>query len=203
MTREEWDILQNSKKKQYKYTPTGKEGQVEETEINGVAEEPGDIVTDVDRQNWNNYLTWLGKKGVQGKDALDKGGLGNKLFSQYIKETPNSGLSLEIIPKIRQAYGQLRNEGIAAIKAGKSGFDMGGGKIVMGANATDDILTHYMSHIPANEKSKDPNYIGKHLTQTFFPGGTVTKKDASGKVIETATQTFSSPSKINKAQKVI
>ena len=160
--------------------------------------EPGDVVTDTDRQNWNNYLNWLGKKGMQGKPELDKGGLGNKLFAQYIKEVPNSGLSTEILPKIRKAYGQLREEGIAAIKAGKSGFDTGGGKIVMGANATDDILTHYMSHIPANELSKEPNYVGQHLTQTFFPGGKMEKKDASGKVIETASQTFTSPAKFEK-----
>ena len=163
--------------------------------------EPKDGVTDADKQNWNNYLTWLGKKGMQGKDELDKGGLGNKLFAQYIKEVPNSGLSIDILPKIRAAYGQLRNEGIASIKAGKNGFDMGGGKVVMGANATDEILTHYMSHIPANEKSTDPNYVGKHLTQTFFPGGTVTKTDPSGKVIEKATQTFATPDTINKLQK--
>lgn len=198
MTKEEWDILQNSKKKQYQYTPTGKEGQVEKTEVKDNSEEPGDGITDVDRQNWNNYLTWLGKKGMQGKPDLDKGGLGNQLFAQYIKETPNSGLSTAIIPKIRQAYSQLRNEGVAAIKAGKSGFDIGGGKIVMGANATDDILTGYMKHIIENEKSKDPNYVGQHLTQTFFPGGTMTKKDASGKVIETASQTFTSPAKFEK-----
>lgn len=202
MTREEWDILQNSKKKQYKYMPTGKEGQVEETEVAGVTEEPGDGVTDIDKQNWNKYLTWLKEKKQQGIPELDKGGLGNKLFEQYIKETPNSGLSTAIIPKIRKAYGQLRDEGIAAIKAGKNVFDTGGGKFVMGANATDEILTHYMPHIISNEKSKDPNYVGQHLTQTFFPGGTVTKIDPSGKVIATASQTFTSPVKFEKLKTI-
>tara|TARA_R110000868_G_scaffold29643_5_gene110271 strand:+ start:646 stop:1257 length:612 start_codon:yes stop_codon:yes gene_type:complete len=198
MTKEEWDILQNSKKKQYKYTPTGKDGQVEETEVSGEPEEPGDGVTDTDKQNWNKYLTWLGKKGMQGKAELDKGGLGTQLFAQYLKETPNSGLSTSIIPKIRNAYGQLRDEGIAAIKAGKSIFNTGEGKGVTGANATDDILTHYMSHIVANEKSADPNYVGQHLTQTFFPGGTMTKTDPSGKVIQTGSQINTSPSKFEK-----
>lgn len=165
-----------------------------------------DEVTDTDRANWNKYLTWLGKKGMQGKEELDKGGLGNNLFAQYIKETPNSGLSIDILPKIRTAYGQLRNEGIQSIKTGKSAFNpssVAGGKLYQGAAATDDILTHYMPHIVANELSADPNYVGKHLTQTFFPGGTVTKKDASGKVIEKATQEFATPDTINKLQKAL
>ena len=39
MTKEEWDILQNSKKKQYKYVPTGNAGEVKKVEITEDSEE--------------------------------------------------------------------------------------------------------------------------------------------------------------------
>lgn len=39
MTKEEWDSLQNSKKKQYKYIPTGNPGEVKKMEIDDSIEE--------------------------------------------------------------------------------------------------------------------------------------------------------------------
>lgn len=69
MTREEWDAKQNSLKKQYKYVPTGKAGEVDEVEIKHnsgeEAEEDG------------------GEKGKKKKDE------GRKLSSQYGKYSGN------------------------------------------------------------------------------------------------------------------
>jgi hypothetical protein len=96
MTKEQWDDQQNASKKNYKYVPTGKPGEVkmvehvEEGEEDGEGEEDSQKIkiTDQHKQDWNKYLGWLKDKGMQGKPELDKGGLGEKLFQEYLKGNP-------------------------------------------------------------------------------------------------------------------
>lgn len=163
MTREEWEAKQNASKKQFKYVSEGTPGQVkkvevteEETETTPDNEEK-ETVSDAIKQDWNSYLTWLDKKGMRGKPELDKGGLGNNLFKQYLKENPNTSLTEKIIPSIRKAYVDLRNDRL---------------KEIQGGSATTSTVNpeNFMNHILLNEKSNNPNYVGQYLTQTLFPG---------------------------------
>lgn len=114
------------------------------------------------KADWNKYLKYLSDKGVQGKPELDKGGLGNKYFDEYVKANPGTSLSTAVIPKIRQAYSELRNTNIETIKKGKGEFN--------GKSGPDVDFSGFMSHIEKNEKSENPNYVGQHLTRTPFPG---------------------------------
>jgi hypothetical protein len=172
MTREEWEAKQNASKKQFKYMSEGTPGQVKKVEVTEEETTPDDEnaegVSDKIKEDWNMYLSWLDKKGMKGKPELDKGDVGNKLFKQYLKETPNTSLSEKVIPSIRKAYVDLRNDRLKEIQSG-------------GATTSTVNPENFMNHILLNEKSNDPNYVGQHLTQTMFPGGKVTN-EATGEV---------------------
>ena len=171
MTREEWEAKQNATKKQFKYVSDGAPGQVKKVEITEKEEaipddETTEPVSDKIKQDWNMYLSWLDKKGMKGKPELDKGGVGNNLFKQYLKETPETSLSEKVIPSIRKAYVDLRNDRLKEIQSG-------------GATTSTVNPENFMNHILLNEKSDKPNYVGQHLTQTMFPGA----KMKTGEVI--------------------
>ena len=131
--------------------------------------EENPISIDKIKSDWNDFLGWLDKKGVKGKPELDKGGLGNEYFNQYIKENPQTVLSKDSIPIIRKEYIALRNKGIEDIKSGKAIFENQTGK--------DANVDRFMKHIILNEESSDPNYIGQHLTQTPFMGSVLKEKE--------------------------
>jgi hypothetical protein len=171
MTKEQWDDQQNASKKKYKYIPTGKPGEVKMVEDNEEDEKNPDDensenespITPKHKEDWNKYLGWLKEKGMQGKPELDKGGVGEKLFQEYLKQNPETSLSKSIIPGIRKEYVNMRDKAIEEMKAGKGGW---------GASATGGKEADYsgfMKHILDNEKSGDPNYVGQHLTMTPFP----------------------------------
>lgn len=180
MTREEWEAKQNSLKKEYKYIPTGTPGQVKKVEAteeegepkhNEKEEKEEPILIDKHKEDWNKYLKWLESKKMRGIPDLDKGGLGNQLFNQYLKENPSTSLTADIIPGIRKEYMKLRESGIDDIAKGKAYF--------MGKTGRDADTTNFMRHIVLNEQSKDPNYVGQHLTQTYFPDIKIDDKEIS------------------------
>lgn len=175
MTREEWEAKQNASKKQFKYVSEGTPGQVKKVEVTEEEEttpddESGETVSDKVKMDWNDYLTWLDKKGMRGKPELDKGGVGNNLFKQYIKENPETSLSEKVIPSIRKAYVDLRNDRLKEIQSGKGSYK--------------GSPESFMKHIVLNEQSGDPNYVGQHLTQTMFPGAKLTSPTGEVKKVE-------------------
>lgn len=113
------------------------------------------------KRDWNDFLLWLDKKGIKGNPKLDKGDLGNKYFNEYLSTHKDTSLNKDIIPLIRKSYTNLRDYNIQQILAGKSTYQ---GKSGAGTDTTD-----FMKHIVLNEQSKDPNYVGQHLTRTYFP----------------------------------
>lgn len=174
MTREEWEAKQNATKKQFKYVSGGEPGQVKKVEITEEETTPddenGEMVSDKVKQDWNMYLSWLDKKGMKGKPELDKGGIGNNLFKQYLKENPETSLSEKVIPSIRKAYVDLRNDRLKEIQGGKGSYE--------------GSPESFMKHIVLNEQSGDPNYVGQHLTQTMFPGAKLTSPTGVVKKVE-------------------
>jgi len=176
MTREEWEAKQNSLKKDVRYMPTGNPGEVKMVESGSTTEEK-DGNPPVDdktlKSDWNKYLEYLEKKGVKGSANLDKGGLGNKYFLEYIKANPGTSLSVDVIPRVRQLYIDLRNTNIEQMKKGNASFSPGG---IVGNKATGNSITgatgdytEFMKNIIENEKTANPNYVGRYLTQTRFP----------------------------------
>ena len=139
------------------------------------------------RNDWNDYTQWLkgqqvpeldnngkplidlstGKnkmKSVHGDPILNTS-LGMQLFKKYIKEHPNTTLSEEYIPIIREELVFNRDRGIKSLQEGRS-------KLTKtfwspGNNGEKD----FMKGLIENEASDNPNYPGQYLTQYFFPGG--------------------------------
>jgi hypothetical protein len=124
---------------------------------------------------WNNFLSFLDKKGLKGKPELEKDNLGNDLFKQWVKDNPNEGLTEQDIPKVRKSYSKVRDIRLKEIKEGKGAYKEG----------TNE--ENFMSFIVENEKSKDPNYVGRRLTQTPFPGTVLNIKDEKGNIVEQRT----------------
>lgn len=156
MTREEWEAKQNSLKKEYKYVPTGNPGEVNKVEN---VNKDGDPDIEKIKSDWNGFLRWLDNKKLRGIPELDTQNKGNNLFNQYIKENPNTSLSVKTIPLVRQAYMDLRDSALKDISEGKAAYE--------------GTPESFMRHIVLNEQTANPNYVGQHLTQTYFPGAKV------------------------------
>jgi hypothetical protein len=142
---------------------------------------------------WNNFLSFLDKKGLKGKSELEKNNLGNDLFKQWVKDNPNEGLTEQDIPKVRRSYSKVRDMRLKEIKDSKASY-------AEGVNEEN-----FMSFIVENEKSKDPNYVGRRLTQTPFPGTILNVKDEKGNIVEqrTAKPSMNKPSDtLNKLKKI-
>lgn len=125
----------------------------------GVGEMP--MVSDRVKQDWNKFLTWLDEKKLRGKPELDKGGLGQKMLEEYLSVTKDTTLNKDIIPAIRKEYMNLRQSNIEDVISGKANWN--------GKSGKDLDFSTFMRHIVENEKTSNPNYVGQHLTQTFFP----------------------------------
>jgi hypothetical protein len=133
------------------------------------------------KSDWNSFLSWMEKKGVKGKPELDKGDTGNKYFKQYIAENPGTSLNESVIPIIRQEYVKLRDDGVKNILEGKGVFSLPGVGNLQGDKAKP-YIDRYMGHILNNERSEHPNYVGQHLTQTYFPPATLNIEE-DGKLV--------------------
>lgn len=77
------------------------------------------------RKSWNDYVDFLKKKGVAGSPELDKGGLGNAMLDQYIRENPGTYLKPEMVKDIQADFSNYRNFALSQVKAGKMVFDEG------------------------------------------------------------------------------
>jgi len=142
-----------------KNMPAMEEESIEAVDDN--EKEEGEGLTEKNKKDWNAYLGWLEEKKLRGKPELDKNDLGNKLFKQYLKENPETTLSVDIIPDVRKEYIKLRDASIQDILSGKISF--------LGKKGAGTDTSGFMSHIVQNEKTTNPNYVGQHLTQTMFP----------------------------------
>lgn len=74
----------------------------------GGGEDPPPL-TPQQRQEWNNYVDWVEKKGYKGSPLLDKKdtGLANNLFNQYKKENPTVTLSLDHVKSVQNEMQNL------------------------------------------------------------------------------------------------
>ena len=73
------------------------------------------------RKDWNEYLNYLEKEGLQGSADLDKGvpTKGITVFKQYLKENPNSSLNSYSSPE--NIVKAIQYE-MSVIRKGESGF---------------------------------------------------------------------------------
>lgn len=105
------------------------------------------------RQAWNNYVAWLGKKGMAGNPALNTNGLGHQMLSQYMQENPNSGLTPDNVVPIQQDFENYRQYNLNRIQKGTMDMQPG------------TTQQNFMANI-----SKVDGYPGSNTTSyTFSP----------------------------------
>lgn len=122
------------------------------------------------KKDWNLYLQYIDKMGYKGKDDLDKGGLGYKLFDEYVANNPSTSLNRDILPIIRKELLNYRTQVLESTKKGK-------GLLMKGVDEKN-----FMAHVVENEKTKIPDYPGKNLTITKFPDDYTFSYDADNKL---------------------
>lgn len=131
------------------------------------------------RTDWNDFLSYLDKKGLKGKPDLDKGGLGYKVFDEYVKQNPNTSLSRDSLPVIRKEILNYRQWVLDQAKQGKVSLNNGVNE------------NNFMRHVVLNETTKDPNLPGQNLTSTIFPDAYLKTVDLSKGTTTTTNLGFS------------
>lgn len=144
----------------------------------------GDQLTTEEKVQWNKFLDYLDKKKIRGKEELGRGGAGEGEFQKFKKQNPSITLEISDIPRVRKSYLNWRDEAINEIKSGRGMYEAAKSKEKMGANVDfSDFMLPYIE----NEKTANPNLIGKNITSMYFPTGET--------VVETKTsKTTMSPS---------
>lgn len=145
---------------------------------NTIEGEPGDEdkAASVDnriRAEWNNYVSWLDKKGYKGKPELDKNGLGFKMIEQYKQENPETVLSKDMIIPIQKEFQNYRKYALEQIKAGKA-------KLADGV--TEDNFMKDLSVVDG--------IPGQRTTSFMFPSSYLKLFDEKDKLLEMQNKGF-------------
>lgn len=109
-------------------------------------------ITNQNRNDWNLFVDWLEKKGVKGKAELDSNELGNKYLAQYIKETPTTSLTVDLIKPIQNDFQDYRTFAINEVKNKRGNFGVG----------VDE--SNFMKNL-----SNIDGLIGQYTSQVKFP----------------------------------
>lgn len=148
---------------------------MEENKDGGKVVEPQ--MTNEIRKGWNDFTSWLAKKGLQGKPELDKNDYGFQVLEEYRKENPETPITRELIPAIQKEFSNYRDWSLKKIKEGKAGFAPG---------VTED---NYMKSLSIVD-----GYPGQFTTRHSFPE-TYLQTMEDGKVISKENQGFATTNK--------
>lgn len=114
--------------------------------------ESKETVTNEIRSDWNKYIEWLRSKKLAGDQSLDHKGKGVQLLQDYMKEHPETTISLEKIDDIQEEFKRYREWSLNEIKAGRSAFSEGVSE------------KNYMTHL-----SDADGIPGQYTTRHSFP----------------------------------
>ncbi len=87
--------------------------------------ESKESITDQLRQDWNDYVDWLEKKGLKGDAKLDEGDLGLKMIDQYRAEHPETTVSNKTVQQVQEAFEDYKEWVVDQVKQGKAAFAPG------------------------------------------------------------------------------
>lgn len=91
-------------------------------------EEPKDKKPVVDnnvRRAWNEFTSYLEKKGLKGNPILDRGEKSFEVLEMYRKENPNTPLTRAHIVPIQEDFGRYRQGIIDKIEKSKASYGTG------------------------------------------------------------------------------
>ena len=133
-------------------------------------------------QDWNNYTSWLEKKGLKGSPALDKSDLGGKMIDLYRKENPDTTVSREIVPAIQQGFSKYRDNAINDLRTHKAQMnddpkDPNKGRWVDPKENLDNFMKD-LSIVDGIPGQKTTSHVfPKSYMQTFMNGKLIKKED--------------------------
>jgi len=72
---------------------------------------PAKELTPQQRQDWNNYVDYVEKKGFKGSPQLDKKdtGLAKKLFDEYVKANPATSINYDTVKSVQYEMQKLKD----------------------------------------------------------------------------------------------
>ncbi len=126
----------------------------------GGGEEDAPVIDNRVRSDWNKYVDYLRTKGLAGNEILDKGGYGNQVLQQYIKENPSTSLTVDIVKPLQSEFMKYRQWALDRIKTGRAAF-------ATGANENN-----FMAQLSPNDA-----YAGSKTTSYKFPNEYLTTYD--------------------------
>jgi len=138
---------------------------------------PTKPITNQHRQAWNDFQSYLSKKGLAGSPELDKGDNGVKALEQYRKENPNTPLTKELVAPIQTEFQKYRQWALDNIKSGN-------GKFAPGVNE-DNFM---------KELSTVDGIPGSKTTKHQFPSSYLNHLNEQGKVEKTDNRGFATTS---------
>ena len=137
------------------------------------------------RQDYNDYLGWLDKKGLKGHPSLDKNDLGGQMIDQYQKETPNTSVNRAAIVPIQQELSKYRDYSINQLRTGKA--QLSDDKTPQGRFVKpNENLDNYMKNL-----SQVDGIAGQKTTSTAFPLSYLKTFDTNNNLISNENKGFS------------
>lgn len=126
-------------------------------------------VTNQQRQDWNQYIQYLQKRKLAGDPSLDTNNLGKNMLAKYIKENPNTSLTVDSVIPIQKDFANYRQWAIDNIKKGKGEFAPGTneGNFMQELSRVDGIPGQYTTR----------HQFPKEYLSTFEDGKLVDKKE--------------------------
>lgn len=121
------------------------------TEIVASQEHGQELSVEV-KSAWDQYVSWLGQKGLKGSPELDKGTKGIEMLQQFVQEHPGTPLSLDLVVDIQNYFKEYREWLIKEVLAKR---------VVLEGNITIEQLMERLS-------DKD-GYPGSWTTSHLFP----------------------------------
>lgn len=129
------------------------------------------------RQAWNDYVSWIDKKGLKGHESLDKNDLGGKMIDAYKKENPDTPISREMIVPIQKEFSKYRDWSLEQVKKGA-------------AKLADGVTPeNYMKSLSIVD-----GIAGQRTTSFQFPSSYLTTF-SNGKNLGTENKGFAVPTK--------
>ena len=129
-------------------------------------------VTPQQQRDWNDYVNWLGQKGIKAHPDLNKGegddNNGIKVLKKYIELHPNTSLTPDIVPHIQQSFIDMRNHLLDEVKKGNMKLDKG---------VTPDNFLKDLSGVDG--------VPGQNTTRYQFPEVYTKYLDSQNKVVKT------------------
>jgi hypothetical protein len=121
-------------------------------------------LTIAEKMQWNGFLDYLKKRGIQGSAALDNRdtNMGQQLMDEYRKQDPHFTLTYDRVPDVQNDLQTYRQQLVQKYKQDPT--------IINGIKGPDEIMPNL---------SPVDGWLGSKTSQQRYPGAALTQSDGS------------------------